>query len=701
MSYNRQRERPVPMVDPKPLYRVPDPRSNSRLESWKAIAQYLGREVRTVQRWEKTDGLPIHRLYHTKRGSVYADPRELDEWWNSRRSTLAEPPVEDSAEEVSPADAESAAQPVVSPPARSRSRWTLPAIAAMMAAAAAGGWLLRNTEDRPVVTVVTNFPGDEENPSLSPDGQQAAFSWNGPDAGNYDIYVLRLGEGGAKRVTTSPEWDYSPAWSPAGDQIAFLRSNSATLSGTYADVVVVNPNGGPERRIARVKTTGVNLAIKKNELAWTPDGKYLIVCGTDSADAEGLLLVSVNGGEMRRLTLPSKGAFDLEPAIAPSGRLVVFRRVLGYTVSDLYAVPLGSDYGPIAPERPVESHGLIRAGSPQWEAPGRLLYLSDGRLTRLSTDDRGTATDRPREVKAAIPNCTLLSISYRPARPGALLAACDREDSNIWRLELPVSAAGVRLKRVSAGQGVDISPDGKRIVYEVSGPDGMNLWSSSIQGGSPRNLTESRHASTGSPAWSPDGRAIAFDSNYEGRPGIYVMPAGGGAPRALTHELADLILPSWSRDGRWIYFGERIAGKFEVARIPAGGGQVTQVTHGGGTASAESVDGRFVYYIRRVQEAWSLRRCDRDGGQDEEIVPAMLDRAFAVTQDGVYFIPMPGADGRSSIRFWNSATRAVTTITPIQKPQRRPIALAPDGKFLLFSQFDHWGRDLVLLSSRP
>jgi hypothetical protein len=105
--------------------------------------------------------------------------------------------------------------------------------------------------------------------------------------------------------------------------------------------------------------------------------------------------------------------------------------------------------------------------------------------------------------------------------------------------------------------------------------------------------------------------------------------------------------------------------------------------------------------VRRVQEAWSLRRCSRDGDEDEEIIPAMLDRAFAATEDGVYFIPMPGADGRSSIRFWNSATRAITTITPIQKPQRRPIVLSPDGKFLLFSQFDHWGRDLVLVNLLP
>jgi len=60
-----------------------------RLDSWKAIAAYLGRGVRTVQRWEREEGLPVHRLAHEKRGSVYARRREVDAWWESRRRSLA------------------------------------------------------------------------------------------------------------------------------------------------------------------------------------------------------------------------------------------------------------------------------------------------------------------------------------------------------------------------------------------------------------------------------------------------------------------------------------------------------------------------------------------------------------------------------------------------------------------------------------
>src|SRR5882724_2637856 len=55
-----------------------------RLESWKEVAAYLGRDVTTVHRWEKREGLPVHRLHHSRLGSVYAYTAELDAWRNER-----------------------------------------------------------------------------------------------------------------------------------------------------------------------------------------------------------------------------------------------------------------------------------------------------------------------------------------------------------------------------------------------------------------------------------------------------------------------------------------------------------------------------------------------------------------------------------------------------------------------------------------
>ena len=72
-----------------------------RLDSWKEIAAYLNRDVTTVQRWEKREGMPVHRHLHDKRGSVYALSSELDTWQHSRRATQDE----EDEERVEPEEA--------------------------------------------------------------------------------------------------------------------------------------------------------------------------------------------------------------------------------------------------------------------------------------------------------------------------------------------------------------------------------------------------------------------------------------------------------------------------------------------------------------------------------------------------------------------------------------------------------------------
>lgn len=74
------------MSDPLRLRPVQD--KERLLESWKEIAAYLNRTVRTAQRWEQAEGLPVRRHSHEKRDSVYASTSELDEWWGSRRAKL-------------------------------------------------------------------------------------------------------------------------------------------------------------------------------------------------------------------------------------------------------------------------------------------------------------------------------------------------------------------------------------------------------------------------------------------------------------------------------------------------------------------------------------------------------------------------------------------------------------------------------------
>ena len=74
--------------------------SAERLDSWKEIAAYLRRGIRTVQRWEREEGLPVHRLQHEKLGSVYAYRQDLDAWFEKRGSGLSAPAA--AAEQTTP-----------------------------------------------------------------------------------------------------------------------------------------------------------------------------------------------------------------------------------------------------------------------------------------------------------------------------------------------------------------------------------------------------------------------------------------------------------------------------------------------------------------------------------------------------------------------------------------------------------------------
>src|SRR3954464_7097117 len=69
-----------------PSVRPPD----DRLDSWKEIAAYLHRDVTTVQRWEKREGMPVHRHLHGRMGSVYAYRADLDAWARSRNLPVAQ-----------------------------------------------------------------------------------------------------------------------------------------------------------------------------------------------------------------------------------------------------------------------------------------------------------------------------------------------------------------------------------------------------------------------------------------------------------------------------------------------------------------------------------------------------------------------------------------------------------------------------------
>ena len=161
-----------------------------RLDSWKEIAAYLNRDVTTVQRWEKREGMPVHRHVHEKRGSVYALTEELDDWIQSRRSHVDEP-EDKPAEEIAPA-APSGDDATAAPRTR---RWLAVAAVACICLLAAVWLVLRHRATATVeprirslaVLPLRNLSGDSAQDYLA-DGITEAII--GRLAGIHDLRVI-------------------------------------------------------------------------------------------------------------------------------------------------------------------------------------------------------------------------------------------------------------------------------------------------------------------------------------------------------------------------------------------------------------------------------------------------------------------------------------------------------------------------------
>jgi Tol biopolymer transport system component len=128
------------------------------------------------------------------------------------------------------------------------------------------------------------------------------------------------------------------------------------------------------------------------------------------------------------------------------------------------------------------------------------------------------------------------------------------------------------------------SPDGKRVAFTSDRSDRYTLYTMSTDGGDVMGLTS---WPSGYARWSPDGARVLFHGNEPGdmsededtTPSVYVMPAIGGPPQRLTS--GDDLMPDWAPDAHWISFARKIGEGRELFVMPAGGGDAIQLTFDG------------------------------------------------------------------------------------------------------------------------
>jgi serine/threonine protein kinase len=476
-----------------------------------------GRKPFTADSWLAT----LHKILHeepTPTRQLAAIPPDLEKTIlrclrkdpARRYQTMADLKValEDLANESASGSAPAAVADVKRPsPSR---RWVWAAVlVATLVAAAYFAWRARraSTSAEPLQAVaLTTFSGVERSPSLSPDGDEVAFTWNGPRQDNEDVYVQRIGSGSPLRLTTDPASDVNPVWSPDDRWIAFLRGNSAgPMSPVRFDLVLVPPLGGPERLLAEIRAREVAWPVQIY-LAWCPDATCLVV--TDSPGEEkpdALFVVSVETGEKRQLTHPLPPALgDASPAVSPDARSLVFRRTTSYSIGELLRLALGAGMT-AAGEPELVTTAAFNADHPAWLPGGEeILVSARSTLWRVAV-----SAGRP---PARLPFVGQDGMSPTISRPGPdeaprLVYARSFVDDNVYRLDFPEpggAAASAPKVAISSSRGEihpRFSPDGRRVVFTSTRSGTWELWISDLDGGNAQKLTSMDATNTGGPNW--------------------------------------------------------------------------------------------------------------------------------------------------------------------------------------------------------
>ncbi len=442
---------------------------------------------------------------------------------------------------------------------------------------------------------------------VSPDGTRLVFELMG------DLYLLPIAGGEARALTAGPAFDSQPRWSPDGRRIVFLSDRDGS-----ENVWTMDASGG---RLAQVSKGNQELYASPE---WTPDGEYIVVSRTQAPIGSSymLWLFHKDGGAGVSLTKDDKGERalgsgrgsainSLGPAFGPDGRYLWYARKrggFGYNIdlSQWQLAILDRQSGRIYPQTDLYGSAMRPVLSPdgQW-----LVYASrhDGetglRLRNLRTGDE-------RWLHHPVQRDDQESRFTRDLYPGSSFTPDSRSlvttwGGQIWRVDLATGAASripfratVRLAlgpavrfpgRVDTGavqvkqiRDATLSPDGTRLVFSALD----KLYVMAYPNGRPRRLTnDTLHEQN--PAWSPDGRSVAYVTWGLDGGAVLRVDAAGGKPTRLTTEPGFYQAPAWSPDGRRIValrgprearLTERLGPGYELVWLPSQGGTTTRIT---------------------------------------------------------------------------------------------------------------------------
>jgi Tol biopolymer transport system component len=666
----------------------------SRLSSWKEIATYLGRSVTTVQRWELEEELPIHRLHHAKRGSVFAFKHELDSWLSTRSVDHGTTNIP----HATPHQFEDRGGTQPMRPSRTL-RVALVGVAFALAIVVGVVWergrasTVSESGTRWVPMVpqpLANDAGGQFEPSLSPDGTHVVYS-KAYEGGRRSLVINAIATRTTRALTdaSNPSLQIAgyPAWSPRGDFIAFLTKEADETYGLY----VVSPTGEQLRRLTTIAGIG---------LCWQPDANAIAYVDRDGVGKPfSVFAMDVRSGARRRLTTPNSTAFgDTFCAFSPSGRqLAIVRHEIRHA-SDLFIIDID---GPTPGNARRLTRGLPGLLGVAWSPDGRSIVVgANGGLLRVPADASRIQTPVPVLGSEGIAHFPAFSHPTRGESP-RLVYQHQMYDVNPWRWHLS-SDGREHIQSLPASTAWEsfpvLSRDGSRIAY-VSNRTGQDeIWITDAEGANSTQLTD-RSGRVLFPQWSPDGRRLAFGRLSGDSWDVYVTTVDDRKEMRLTSEPSQDDNPTWSSDGKSIYFRSDRSGSGQLWKVPSGGGVAVPVTHGPGFLGFESPDGQRLYFVRGddVPGLWAM---PTTGGREEQVLGEVEQNRWAVTDKGIGFLTR--SRSASTIQFLSFATgkvSALTTLPPQTVIGGGSLSMTADGRTAVWDRLDTVQNDLMLIDS--